>query len=514
MKVLSCAEMRAVEKRAEQLGVSGLRLMENAGTAAAREIKEIININRDKVVVVCGKGNNGGDGYVVARKLFDLGVNVQLISLAAPVTEAAIEMRDKAIAVGIRPLSFEIYPDISEKSLKSADLIVDAIFGTGFSGEVEGIYRAVIDIMNKTAAKKVALDVPSGINGDSGVAGNCFKADMTVSFANLKLCHVLYPSNEFCGKIKTVSIGLPEGSYLSIKGQLEIVTERQAVKMLPSRSANFHKGNAGTVVSLCGSVGYAGAAVIAAKAAVKSGAGIVNAIVPSEIYNIVATAMPEIVCTPVAGSVNGRFSVNVLPKIKDSIANASTLLIGCGMGRDSELTNFIEAVLKISNAPVVIDADGINNLVDSIDIIKQYRGDKVITPHPKEAARLLGCKVEEILENRIESAKKLATLTKAIVVLKGANSLIALKDGTVKVVTDGNPGMATAGTGDMLAGMIAAFLSQGLTAQDATCLAVKLHAMSGDMAAKEFSMLSMTPSDMINLLPKLFLKLYSEKQGI
>lgn len=510
--VLTAQQMKAVEEKSVSLGMSWLRLMENAGAAATKVIRDTFKLENKKIVIVCGKGNNGGDGYVIARKLLEDNAFVRVVSVGSPSTESAKEMASKAYNLGLRPVDFESYEPLCCQYLNDADIIVDAVFGTGFKGEPNGIYAAAINAINSSGAQKVAIDVPSGMCSDNGKIGNIFvKADLTVTFAALKPCHLLYPSSEFCGKITIASIGIPDEALKGVKPIMKVVKTSDAVSKLPKRTANFHKGDCGTAAIYCGSFGMAGAAVIAGKSAIKSGVGIANMVIPESIYTIVGTSLPEAVCTVLDNVKNGKVNDDVAETVINTIDKCDVGLIGCGLGQSNQAKYTVSEIMKNCTVPLIIDADGINILSENIHLIRQYTNDIVITPHPKEASRLLDCTVEEIQNDRLGSAMRLADELNVVAVLKGANTIISLPSGENYVVIDGNPGMATAGSGDMLAGMIVAFIAQGLCVSDATILAVKIHAMAGDIAVKETSILSLTPTDMINTLSTVFSQLYLKK---
>lgn len=288
----------------------------------------------------------------------------------------------------------------------------------------------------------------------------------------------------------------------------KVITDEYIKNLLPKRSKDHHKGLSGTAALYIGSKGYAGAAVIAAKSAVKSGVGIANIILPEDIYPIVCTSIPEAICTLLSPIQKNEINCEDTEKTIRTINNSTAALIGCGLGQSEQVKNTVTKILKKCNTPLVIDADGINVLANSIELIADYKCDKVFTPHPKEASRLLKCSVDEIQKNRETSAIKLSKMLKSTVILKGYNTIISTDSGENYVVLEGNPGMATAGTGDMLAGMVVAFIAQGVSPDNAAVLGAKLHAISGDIALKESSILSLTPSDMINVLPSVLNKFY------
>lgn len=508
MLVLTSEQMKKTESNAVQLGLSWLRLMENAGAAAAKAIRNSYDLKDRKIVILCGKGNNGGDGYVIARKLHENSIKSRVISVGTPSTPSAKEMYSKAVGLGLKPLDFESYEDLCRKYITEADIIIDALFGTGFKGEPIGIFQSVINSVKMSSAAVISIDIPSGIESDRGEISGCYiTADTTVTFAAYKPCHLLYPSNEYCGNVAVVSIGIPDTAYYGIAPYARTVTDDAAFKLLPKRGLNHHKGLSGTAGLYVGSLGMAGAAVIAAKGAVKSGAGIVNVIVPSTIYPIIASAVPEAVCTVLDNTKATEESDN-LSSIISTLNCSASALAGCGLGVSDVTAKNIRAILKSCNVPLVLDADGINIAASCIDILREYKNEKILTPHPKEAARIMGCPVDDVLKNRAQSALIIANYTKSVTILKGAHSCIATPDGELFFITDGNPGMATAGTGDMLAGMAAAFLAQGLSAKNSAILAAKLHALSGDRALKVSSLLSLTPTDMLEELPKVISNLY------
>ncbi len=510
--VYTAEQMRIVEAKSVEIGLSWLRLIENAGSAATRIIRDNYKLKNKKVVIICGKGNNGGDGYVIARKLTEDDAVIRVIAVGKSSTASSIEMVSKASDKGIKPIDFDSYSELCRQYILDADIIIDALFGIGFKGEADGVFADVISTVNQSEAETVAVDIPSGMVSDECTAqGPCVRADMTITFTGYKLCQVLYPSANLCGRIIVASIGMPDEALNSVEPAMRVVSEADVARALPVRTRDFHKGDCGTAGLLCGSRGMAGAAVIAAKACIKSGVGIANVIVPKSIYNIVGVSIPEAVCTVLENVEDDRICSAVTDEVISSLDKCDVALVGCGLGQSKQARYTLQQIMKNCSIPLILDADGINIMSDSIDLIKQYTNEVIITPHPKEASRLLGCSVEEVQHNRLNSAKRLADITDAVVVLKGSNTLIALPDGAVFVVTDGNPGMATAGTGDMLAGMIAAFVSQGLTAADAAVCAVKIHAMAGDEAVKETSVLSLTPTDMINTLPTVYCRMYLKK---
>lgn len=506
MKVLTSEKIRNAEEISVKHGLSWLRLMENAGAAASKVIKNTFDVTELKITVICGKGNNGGDGYVVARKMKESGGIVKVIQIGGnPATPSSAEMASRVANSGIAIINFESDNHLSSDIIMNSDIIVDAIFGTGFIGAPDEPYISIINEINMSDAKVVSLDVPSGVSCDDGkINGACVNADLTVTFISLKPCHVLSPAAELCGNIVCVPIGMPDAAIESQQEIMNAVEKSEIKKMLPLREKTFHKGDCGTACFVCGSYGMAGAAVIGAKSAVHSGLGLAKLIIPTSIYNIVGASVPEAVCFPLPQTADGTLSMSQLPKIISEVNKSCSAAIGCGLGTGYDITSIVKSLIQNSRVPLVVDADGINAIASCIDIIKQHGASVVLTPHPGEAARILNCRAADIQSDRLNSAKKIAALSGAVTVLKGANTLIATPEGKVSVCLFGNPGMATAGSGDMLSGIIAALLARGLSPEKAAVCGVSIHALAGDFAAKEKSQAYITPLDMIDALAPLF----------
>lgn len=509
MLVLTSEQMKKVESNAVNLGLSWLRLMENAGSAAAKEIRNAKDLKDKRIVIVCGKGNNGGDGFVIARKLHENNISSRVITIDTPSTDSAKEMFAKMSKLGIKPVDFGSYEQLCSNILNDADIIIDCIFGTGFKGEPQGIFAKAISAINRSDAEKIAIDIPSGIESDSGeTLGEFVKADTTITFAAYKPCHLLFPSNEYCGNVVVTSIGIPASALEGVTPYAAVVTNSDCKSLLPKRSLNHHKGLSGTLAVYAGNIGFSGATVFSLKAAVKSGVGIANAIIPERIYDIIGTSVPEAICTILKGDPTGNPNIDDTIKIINSINSSNAALVGCGIGTSKYSKFNLNEILSKCNVPLCLDADGINLCADNINLLREYPSEKVLTPHPKEAARLIGSTVDDIQKNRSKSALIIAKLTKSVTVLKGANTCIATPTGELFFITDGNPGMATAGTGDVLAGMIAAFLAEGLPARESAVLGTKLHSFAGDEALSDSSILSLTPTDMLNVLPRVIKSIY------
>ncbi len=499
MKIIDRQTMKTAEEMAFSSGISYLRLMENAGTAVARFIRETLPISERQVVVVCGQGNNGGDGFVAARKLFENSAKVSVVLAGGiPYTKDAKVMFER-LGDEITVIDYSQFADTCDRLISNCDVLVDAVFGTGFSRAPDNLTGRLFKTVNSSNGTVFAVDIPSGIVCDTGeVKTICIKADYTVTFEALKPCHILPPANEFCGQTVAVKIGINE----RIIDSLPFIAQTVSTPVINKRRKNHHKGSFGTGLSICGSYGMPGAAVIAAKAALRSGIGLLKMTCVKENYEISATNVPEAVLIPCESN-QGKYSLGQINLLKEHLKNSSAALIGCGIGVSSDIREIIKELVTDSSVPLIIDADGINCIASCIDIIKQAKAPIILTPHLKEMSRLCSKSVEEIEISRLEVAREFSNRYKVYLVLKGANTIIATPSGELFVNLLGNPGMAKAGSGDMLSGILLALLAQGYDVTRALETAVWLHSRVGDMAAERFSQTSMLPTDMINLLPDL-----------
>lgn len=501
MKVLTAVQTRAAEQIAFRAGMSSARLMENAGSAATRAIKEHFEIRAKQVVVVAGQGNNGGDGFVVARKLKEYGAKVTIIlAMGIAVTPDSHAMLTRAKAAQVPVVNFYDDTDLATRLMASADLLVDAIFGIGFHGAPDREVSTVIHHMNESAATIVALDLPSGICCDDGaVHGVAVRADLTISFIGYKPCHFLFPSASFCGNTVAVPIGIDTEVLTDYYAEVTDVAD--ALAALPAIPKNAHKGSKGTAVIVGGSFGMAGAPMLSARAAMRSGAGMVRVCLPRSVYPAAAPQLPEAVFTPLP-ECDGYLSADSVSA--ELLCGAKALLIGPGMGHNAHTIAAATRMAAISRIPTVIDADGLNAMAAEPELLRQCKAPVIVTPHLGEMARLCGKTVEEISRDRIGVALAFAKEHQVITVLKGAYTVIAAPDGRLFINTTGNEAMATAGSGDMLAGMITAFLANGMEPLAAAVSAVCLHGAAGDLTAAALGVRGVITGDMIERLPQLF----------
>lgn len=507
MKIFTASQISEIENRCVEFGIGFSRLMENAGAAAARAIRDRMDINGKNTVVVCGTGNNGGDGYVVARMIREHGGRVSIImSNGLPRTETAMDMYLRCKDLGIRMTDFSNDEQRALALIDDADIIVDGIFGTGFHGQMQEQASCLARAINQADAFVVSLDLPSGAACDTGAAAtDTIKADLTVAFIGMKYCHILKPSAEFAGDVIVEDIGVPDAISDEFDSFIFTIEEDDIAPAFGKRNMFCHKGDFGKAAIICGSKGMAGASYFAAKAAVTCGTGLVRSIVPENIYGILAGMLPEAVFAPVCPNDEGKISGDESDTVVELVNQSDACLVGCGLGVCEDTKKIVESLMMQSKVPVVVDADGINIIAQNINILKNSQCDVVLTPHPGEMARLCGITIDEVEKDRIGIARAFSMEYGCVLVLKGARTLVVSKSGAVAVNVCGNGGMATAGSGDMLAGMIVSMIAQGATPFAASCAAVYLHAKAGDAAANAYSQRAMTPANMIEALPDIFL---------
>jgi NAD(P)H-hydrate epimerase len=505
MKIFSKNQIRIIEENGFNEGIPSLRMMENAGAATAKCIRENFPESKFKnVAVVCGKGKNGGDGFVIARKLSESGYNTAVIlTHGKPVNDESVEMLGRLRDLPVTVVDMDIETEKGAKIINVVDLIVDAVFGIGFSGQADKNTSLIFKLMNSSKAKRFSVDIPSGIDADSQfVESVAVRADMTATPIGLKRAQVLFPAAEYCGEVKLVNIGIPQSCYAFVKEEMFTLEKDEIASFFKPRNPVSNKGDYGKVLIFAGSYEMPGAAVMAAKAAVNSGAGLVTLAFPDKAYNAIAPNVPECVLLPLKSNESGRFAMSGFEKAKEKIACADVVLVGCGIGCDFDTKEFFKSVVTEAKCPLIIDADGINILSDDIDILKEVTAQSVITPHPGEAARLLKTDVLVVQSSRVESVKKLCEATKSAVVLKGSGTLVLSPDeDTAYLNTLGNAGMATGGSGDVLAGMIASFVGQKMPVPDAVKAAVYVHSFTGDMVSDKYSQMGLTPLKIIDCLP-------------
>lgn len=511
MVILDATQTRTIERLAIDNGKTYKKLMEKAGSSAAKFIKNRFNNRLNNVVILCGNGNNGGDGFVVARKLCEKCDLITVVLTAGePKTEVANYMFKQILDI---PNIIIIEYDDPEFNIaiSAADIIVDAIYGIGFRGTIEEKYKELFTLVDESSATKIALDLPSGVQCDEGsVDGICFNADYTVTFSTLKLAQILYPSTDYCGEIIVKDVGIETELIAGISDDITIVDADYVGRHLVKRSKSANKGSIGTLTNICGSYSMAGAAMLAAEASLRSGSGLTKVIIPHSIYNIMASYLPECIYKPQIETKEGTLIASSKDEILKELNISSAALIGCGLSNNYNTREIVQHIVKNSKVPLIVDADGINIISENINILKEAKSEIILTPHPKEMSRLTGLTVAEIQADRLNVAKNFSREYGVTLVLKGANTVVSAPDGEVRVNRTGNPGMATGGSGDVLAGIISSLVSQGYPITESANIGVYVHGLAGDIAANKYSQISMLPSDIIDCLGLVFKQFESD----
>jgi NAD(P)H-hydrate epimerase len=511
MEILTGEQMRNVDRRAiETMGIASLLLMESAGRGVAEALLEDYPDARDRgVLILCGKGNNGGDGLVVARHLARGGIWPDVVLLARGDElrgDAAVNLR-AALASGLEVDEIANARVWSERRhlLDRPVLVLDAILGTGIKGGARGLPAAVIADLNSRDARVIALDLPSGLDGDSTeVRGVVVRAERTYTLCRPKLPIVLGASAAHAGNWSVVPIGIPDSAVREERAPIEWLDDDVARALLGDRVPETHKGTYGHLLAVAGSRGKSGAAVLLARSALRSGVGLMTAAVPAGSLSAVAAQQAELMTEPLPETAAGVLSRGAASRALRLLGERDALAIGPGLGIASDTRSAVLAILKKRICPAVADADALNAIVGekiTPALLGSRRHPLVLTPHPGEAARLLRSNAAKIQSDRSAAALTLARRSGAVVVLKGHRTLVSAPDGRVAVNASGNPGMATAGTGDVLTGMIGAFLARGMEAWDAARLAVFVHGDAGDRAADDRGVDGLIASDLLDRVP-------------
>ncbi len=507
MLVIESNEIREMEERAVSQGKKMSALMEQAGTKVAEIAAEIMYKKKlKKICVICGTGNNGGDGFVAARLLSVMNCNVTVI-LAGDAKSELAKMNFNLLPNKVSVLSFYSQQIDCAGVIAESEMIIDAVYGIGFRDALDPLVYELVQLCNDNkSAYRIAVDLPSGIVCDTGeIVNGCFHADMTITFTAMKPLHVLYPSMDYCGEIRIVSVGIPKYIYKSCRYAMKTTDEYIAENTMPKRRISAHKGTNGTLLSVCGSYGMAGAAVLSGNAALRTGVGLLKQAVPKSIYPIVAGKLTEAVFIPMNETSDGQIDVNDSNRlVYEMIEKAGAVLVGCGLGTGDNATRLVSTLVESCMKPMVIDADGINAVSTNIDILRHASGPLILTPHPGEMARLIQSSTTAVQQARYKIAKEFAQEYRVTLVLKGANTLIATPEGSVYVNRTGNNGMARGGSGDVLAGMMASFLAQGMSTEKAAIFSVFYHGLAGDQCAAKYSARAMLPGDMVDELKFLF----------
>ncbi len=488
MRIVTAAEMSRLDKEAATYGVGSLLLMEQAAKQTADAAMSLLGDDRKKAVIFCGKGNNGGDGLGAGRHLLNYGIKARAFLVGAQPEELSDDAKAQLtmfVACGGTAEKIVSEDDllIAQMAAAKADLLIDALLGTGFKGGLDGLLAQVCTLINKAERPVLSIDIPSGVNADDGSADKAaVKADHTVTMGLVKQGLLLYPARAHVGKLLLAYVGHPEQQAAALPVKKQLVTQKLAADLIPQREGNAHKGSAGRVVILAGSPGYSGAAALCAQAAVKSGAGFVHLLTPAASRDVLAWKLTEVMVQGLLEKMPGVLGGAAAAAVLKRCEGAQVLALGPGLGLGEGTQEAVREVLLKSQVPCVIDADALTALTGHIEVLQQMTAPKVLTPHPGELGRLLGIDAKEADRRRMELAPACAQNWQATVVLKGAPTVIAGPEGTVYVNGSGGPNMASGGSGDVLTGFIAGLIAQGSACEEAAVAAVYLHGRCGERA--------------------------------
>ena len=531
MKLVTSSQMRNIDKKTiEGIGIPGLELMEKAGIGVALGAKEMLgDVKNKKVVIFCGRGNNGGDGFVVGRYLSEWGAEVEfyLTSKAEEVKGDAKTNLEKARKLGL-PIT-EVLRKEEIPSRIEADLIVDALFGTGFTGEITDYVKDIVELINSSCAPVLSVDIPSGLHADTGqFTGTCIKAQRTVTMALPKIGHFFFPGKEMSGKVSVVDIGVPDHVVEEENINLNLITEEEVKRTLPQRPGDAYKGTCGRVILIAGSTGMTGAACLASLSSLRAGAGMAILGIPQTLNPILEIKLTEVMTKPLPDvGKKGALALRGLGQIKEILKWGDCCAIGPGLGQHFETIELVRRLISKINMPTVIDADGLNAIAKDVSILKECQVPLILTPHIGELSRLNGVPVGEIAKDRIKYASEFAKEYDCVLVFKGAPTIISEPGGQTYVNPTGNAGMASAGSGDVLTGIIVGLLAQMLMLKkvensaegggedipkdpasrekkimlDSACAGVYIHGLTGDLAKEEKGEMGMIAGDMMEKIP-------------
>lgn len=500
MRISTVAQMRNLDRGAlEEYGIAPLLLMENAGLAVYHSILGEMGVEGLTFAILCGPGNNGGDGFVVARKILSSGGDPLVYLLSDPDKYEGVARQNLEI-LSRMPVEISTVDSLDEveEGLERSDAIIDGILGTGIKGDVKGLYMEVIEAINDAGLPVFSIDIPSGVHGDTGeIMGAAVRADVTTTFGLPKVGNIMYPGFEQCGKLYVSHISFPPEHY----GSDEIMLETSQPPFLPDRIRDGHKGTFGQALFVAGAAGYMGAPYFAAMSFLKAGGGYSRLATPKSIAPFLATRGSEIVLHPMPETPSGSLSPECEDELVEIAGGIDFTVLGPGLSLDEGAGDLARQIVTRVEGPLLIDGDGISAVCKDLDCVRDRKWPTVLTPHPGEMARMTGLSVKEILSNRVEVTRDASADLKATIVLKTAHSLIARPDGHVSVNLSGNPGMGSAGSGDVLTGTIAAMNGLGQDFEDAVITGVFIHGLSGDLAANEKGEDGITAQDVLDYLP-------------
>ena len=514
MQLLATAEqMQAFDRTAiRKYGISGLTMMENAGRGVVEALENRRgSLRSSHVYVLCGKGNNGGDGFVIARHLLNKGaiVRVLLLGRSKDVKGDArtnLKILLRLVRENEERIHFEEVTSPGKLvRMKKPDIIIDAIFGTGFSREITGLYRSVISWINRSASFVAAVDIPSGVNATTGVVSTiAVQSSLTVTMALAKIGHYVGQGRDHSGDVAIADLGIPRGVFRLSRDQVYRVNSADVREMLPHRSLSAHKHSVGKVFVLSGSRGLTGAPYMCAQAAMKAGAGAVILGVPRSLHMLMARKVTEVMVTPLDETEEGTVARSALSAIQEKIGWSDVVVLGPGLSRNFETQQLLLDLIKSIRKPLVLDADALNAVAMDKQVLNRRERPAILTPHVGELSRIIGESGTTVERLRVTVAQKFSKKLGCVLVLKGAPTVTSIPTGVAYLNSSGNPGMATAGSGDVLTGLIAGLLGQGMTAHDAAVAGVFVHGLAGDVACSKVGQKSMLALDILDSVPRAF----------
>jgi ADP-dependent NAD(P)H-hydrate dehydratase / NAD(P)H-hydrate epimerase len=517
MKLVTAAQMQTLDRRTiTEAHVPSSVLMERAGEGVVTHLEEQYGSVRGKTITIfCGKGNNGGDGLVVARLLHRRHAQVHVLMLAplADLSRDAAAMYRRFVRTAGRSAVKSFHSaDQARALLASSDFVIDALLGTGLSSGVTGLYRDAIEFINKAQRPVISVDIPSGLDADTGaVTGRAVRASMTITFGLPKLGLVLGSGIDHAGTVQVVDIGIPPAYMEAVDSRIVWITRKAVMGMLPPRKPSSHKGTFGHAGIIAGSVGKTGAAALAAQAALRVGAGLVTVATPSSVNDVLEAKLLEAMTMPLPETKARTLARASLDRLVAFMEARTAVAIGPGLSTHPETVELVQSLMKHLDRPTVLDADALNALTGRAALLTECKIPPILTPHPGEMARLeVNATTQTVNADRIGTAQRFSRERGVFLVLKGARTVIARPDGLVAVCPTGNPGMATAGTGDVLTGMVVGFLAQGLSSWDAACTAIYVHGCAGDLATQRLGQAGMLARDLIAQIPYALQKLQTE----
>ncbi len=503
MKACFASQMREVDRAASEIGsVPSIVLMENAAIACVNELKkDFPDLPKKRIAVFCGKGNNGGDGFAAARHLYNLGADVSVYLVCS--NEFKGDAKINFDIIKKMNINTDVISDTDNLKyiIRSNDIIIDAIYGTGIHGAIVGTSYDVINEINENSSYTLSVDIPSGVNADSGeICGICIKADKTVTFAAYKIGMLLFPAADFTGVVTVADISIPEYIIEEQGIDTNVIDDAFVRKNFPKREKNSQKGDYGKVLVIAGSQGMSGAAYMSSQSAVLAGSGLVTLAIPSLLSSAMEAKTTEVMTVSLP-DIDGHISERASRKIIGLLEKPDAVLIGPGMGRSEDTEGILSAVLENSKIPVIVDADGINAAAENTDILSECTCPVIFTPHTVELSRLTGLDRDYIEENRLMVSREFAEENGVTVILKGHHTIVTSPDGKQYINITGNAGMATGGSGDVLAGLTASLAARGVGEAEAAAMAVHIHGTAGDIAMERYGIESVTASSIMECIP-------------